>query len=126
MPRLQPLSVFSHAGPGKVVKSDYPVASRRQGVGEIATDKATAAGNQDRSIDILGNDHATNPRLASSAVALSTLSSAIWPERYSASSCRPRRNSTSGVNFRYSALLRVSAKQCLISPARYLPVIIGF
>ena len=70
--RFQPLRIIPNAGAGQIVKGDYLLSTLCQRVGQVAADKAAAAGDQDRSIAIPNVLHATSPRRASSSVAFST------------------------------------------------------
>src|SRR5256714_10519492 len=63
------------------------------------------------------------PRATSASRAASTESSASWPSSHASRSCMPASNGISARKPSSSSARLVSAKQCRMSPARYLPTI---
>src|SRR3954452_14494363 len=116
----QPFQIALHAAAGEIVEETDALSIAEKPVGDIRADEAAAAGDQDE-ITV----HTVSPLADSSAAACCTRSTAICPSSHCASWSRPSSKSTFGSYPRKSRVREMSAKQCRMTPTRYLPVISG-
>src|SRR4051794_9046819 len=116
---LEPMCILMRAVAGETVEHGHVLPAPRERRRDATADEACAPGNQNRPLVVLG--HATSPLLSSSLAACSTRSSATWPDSHSANSASASRKSVRGSKPSMARLCEMSAKQCRMSPARYLP-----